>query len=135
MGLLDGIRGSEVFSDGAWQGFQGQDLEVVIDLEKPTEINKIYIGFLQQSYSWIVMPERVQFWASEDGGAYSLVQEVVNTVDPKQEGTVVRDVVAEFGSFKTRFVKVIAKTPGKLPAWHHAAGNDAFIFADEIVVE
>ena len=135
MGLLDGIRGSEAFADGAWQGFQGQDLEVVIDLEKPTEIKKIYIGFLQQSYSWILMPERVQFWASEDGGAYSLVQEVVNTVDPKQEGTVVRDVVAEFGGFKTRFVKVIAKTPGKLPAWHHAAGNDAFIFADEIVVE
>jgi len=135
MALLDGIRGSEVFSDGAWQGFQGQDLDVVIDLEKPTEINKICIGFLQQSDSWILMPERVQLWASEDGATYALVKELVNTVDPKQEGTVVRDVVAEFDDFKTRFVKVIAKTPGKLPAWHHAAGNDAFIFTDEIVVE
>ena len=113
MGLLDGIRGSEIFSDGAWQGYQGQDLDIRIDIGKPTEINKITIGFLQQSYSWILMPERVQFWASEDGATYSLAKELMNTVDPKQEGTIIRDVVAEFHNVKTRFVKVIAKDSGQ----------------------
>jgi len=135
MGLLDGLRGSENFADGYWQGYQGQDLDIVIDLEHPTQINKITIGLLQQSNSWILMPERVQVRVSEDGNSFSLVRELPNAVDPREEGTIVRDVTAEFSDLRTRFLRVVARTQGKLPAWHHAAGNDAFIFADEIVVE
>jgi hexosaminidase len=135
MALVDGLRGSENFSDGRWQGFQGQDLDIVLDLQKPTEIKKISIGLLQQSYSWILMPERVQFWTSSDGKDYELVKEIPNAVDPKADGTIIRDVSAEFNDLKARFIRVVCKNPGKLPAWHHAAGGETFIFADEIVVE
>jgi hexosaminidase len=135
LALLDGVRGSENFSDGRWQGFQGQDLDIVIDLQVPTAINRISIGLLQQSYSWILMPERVQFWTSPDGKTYSLAKEILNTVDPKEEGMIIRDVGADFQGLKARFVRVLCKYPGNLPAWHHSAGNAAFIFADEIVID
>jgi hypothetical protein len=133
--LLDGLRGSENFSDGLWQGYQGQDLDIVIDLQGQTDIKRISIGLLQQSYSWILMPERVQLWTSADGQAYERAKEIPQNVDPKEEGTIIRDVVAEFDALKTRFVRVVGTYPGKLPAWHHAAGNDSFIFADEIAIE
>ena len=135
MALLDGLRGSETFSDGLWQGFQGQDLDIVIDLGVQTDIRRISVGLLQQSYSWILMPERVQVWTSSDGKEFALAKEIPNSVNPKEDGTITRDVAAEFEHLRTRFVRVVGKYPGKLPAWHHAAGNDAFIFADEIVVE
>jgi hypothetical protein len=135
MGLLDGLRGSENFKDGRWQGYQGQDIDVVIDLQHPTEVKRMSMGFLQSSYSWILMPSRVQFWISEDGDHFTLAEEVPTTVDQKEEGTVVRDFTAEFKSLRTRFVKVVAKNPGKLPAWHHAAGGETFMFSDEIVIE
>jgi hexosaminidase len=135
MALVDGLRGSENFSDGRWQGCQGQNLDVVIDLQKETEVRKVSIGFMQQSYSWILMPAKVQFWVSEDGKDYSLAKEVATNVDPREEGTVIRDVTAEFGDLSTRFVRVVAAYSGILPAWHHAAGGESFIFADEIVVE
>jgi hexosaminidase len=135
LALLDGLRGSENFSDGRRQGFQGQDLDIVIDLQVPTEIKRISIGLLQQSYSWILMPERVQFWTSTDGKSYSLVKEILNSVDPREDGTIIRDVAADFQGLRARFVRVFGKYPGKLPAWHHAAGNDAFVFADEIVIQ
>jgi hypothetical protein len=135
MALLDGLRGSETFSDGLWQGFQGQDLDIVIDLGVQTDIRRISVGLLQQSYSWILMPERVQVWTSSDGKDFALAKEIPNSVNPKEDGTIVRDVVAEFEGLRTRFVRVVGTYPGKLPAWHHAAGNDAFVFADEIVVE
>ena len=134
-GLLDGLRGSENFADGRWQGYQGEDLDIVIDLQKPTQIKRISIGLLQQSYSWILMPERVQIWTSSDGQNFTLIKEIANTVDPRLEGTIIRDADAEFDHLTARFLRVVAKNPGKLPAWHHAAGNDSFIFADEIVVE
>lgn len=135
MALTDGLRGSEDFKDGRWQGYQGQDVEAIIDLQHQTEIHRISMGFLQSSYSWILMPSRVQFWTSADGREYALAGEAVCTVDPKEEGTVVRDLTAGFTGVKARFIKVIAKNPGPLPAWHHAAGGESFMFTDEIVVE
>jgi hypothetical protein len=133
--LVDGLRGSDNVKDGRWQGFQGQDLEIVVDLERPTDIQRISVGFLQNSYSWIVMPERVQIWTSMDGGRFTLARELMNTIGAKEEGTIIHDFTAEFEGLHTRFVKVIGKSPGKLPAWHHAAGNDSFMFADEIILE
>jgi len=135
MGLVDGLRGSDNFADGRWQGYQGQDLDIVLDLQKSTQINRITVGFLQSSYSWILMPAQLQIWTSDDGVKYTLAKEILNATDPREEGAIVHDFTANFTNFKARYVQVIAKNPGKLPAWHHAAGNDSYIFADEIIIE
>jgi hypothetical protein len=110
-------------------------VEAIIDLREETEIHRISMGFLQSSYSWILMPSSVQYWTSPDGREYALAGEVATTVQQKEEGTVVRDFTAGFSGVKGRFVKVIAKNPGPLPAWHQAAGGESFMFTDEIVVE
>jgi hexosaminidase len=135
MGLLDGLRGSENFADGRWQGYQGQDLDIIIELQKPTSISNISIGFLQNSFSWILMPERVQIFVSNDPDKFVLAKEILNTVDPKEDGAIIKDFSASFPQLVTRFVKIIARNPGKLPSWHQSAGSDSYIFADEIVVE
>ncbi len=36
---------------------------------------------------------------------------------------------------KARFVRVKAANLGKIPAWHPGAGDDAFIFVDEIFIQ
>jgi hexosaminidase len=135
LALVDGLRGSDRFADGRWQGYQGQDLNVVLDLQTPTEISSVTLGCLQDSYSWILLPSQVQFWVSDDGAQFTLAKALPDTVDPRAEGTILHDFTAQFDHLKTRYLKVIAKNRGKLPAWHHAAGGDAFIFADEIIVE
>ena len=35
-----------------------------------TDINKMSIGFFQASSSWVVFPEYVEFYTSEDGIAF-----------------------------------------------------------------
>jgi hypothetical protein len=135
MGLLDGVRGSERFADGRWQGYQGEDLDIVIAFERPTKIKRISTGFLQQSVSWIVMPQWLQLWVSEDGDRFSLYREIPNTLDARAEGTIVRDFSASCDDLTVQYVRILAKNPGKLPTWHHAAGNESFIFADEIIIE
>jgi hypothetical protein len=135
MGLLDGLRGSENFADGRWQGYQGQDLDIIIDLQKPTSVKNISVGFLQNSFSWILMPERVQVFVSNDPDKFVLAKEILNTVDPKEDGAIVKDFSASFPQLVTRYVKIVAKNPGKLPSWHQSAGSDSYMFADEIVVE
>jgi hypothetical protein len=135
MGLLDGLRGSENFADGRWQGYQGQDLDIIIDLQKPTSVKNISVGFLQNSFSWILMPERVQIFVSNDPDKFVLAKEILNTVDPKEDGAIIKDFSASFPQLVTRYIKIVAKNPGKLPSWHQFAGSDSYIFADEIIVE
>jgi predicted alpha-1,2-mannosidase len=133
-GLLDGIHGSENWRKGDWQGYQGQDFEAVIDLQKETKIHSIGSTFLQDSRSWILMPPKVEYYTSNDNVDYTLAATIENDIDPKEGENKIKD----FGlkkELKARYVKVKAYNFGKLPEWHQGFGGDAFIFIDEVTIE
>ena len=56
-GLVDGLRGAKSHTDGRWQGFEGDDLEAVIDLGRAERISAVTVGFLQNTSAWIFMPD------------------------------------------------------------------------------
>lgn len=132
-GLIDGLKGSTNWRKGDWQGHQYVDFECNVDLGKETLISQFSANFLQDSRSWIMMPLKVEFYASSDGKDYKLVQSVNNVVDPKDETIQIKEFKANTSPVeKIRYIKVKALTFGKLPSWHLGAGGDAFIFIDEI---
>ena len=133
--LVDGLTGSDNFADGRWQGYQGQNIDLILDFGIKTDIKRFNISCLQNSYSWVLMPSKVQLYASNDGLSFNLIKTIENSVDPKQEGAIISNFRAEFSNTSMRYLKVICVSQGILPKWHHAAGNESFIFADEIVVE
>jgi hexosaminidase len=135
MALLDGIKGSNNFADGRWQGYQGQDLDIEIDLKKITPVHSVSMDCMQNSYSWILLPASVSIYSSSDGKNYKLVKTIENTIPQDAKGQFTHTFMAGFDNLDTRYLKVIAKSTGPLPAWHHAAGGGSFIFADEIVIE
>lgn len=133
-GLIDGIIGDADWRKGNWQGYQKQNPEVVIDLKKKTQVNKITIFFLQDTRAWIVMPKSVSIEVSDDGKnfrAVKLQQTNVPVEDLKQQVVAVEVPV---GGVSTKFVRVKAEQFGKLPAWHEGAGGDTHIFVSEIVI-
>lgn len=132
--LIDGIRGSGNFRLGGWQGYQGQDFEAVVDLEKTKPIQKIAAGFYQETGSWILMPLFVEFWTSNDGANFEKVTTVKNTVQDSNYDVVIKDFEANV-NVNCRYIKVFAKNYGKLPSWHLGAGGEAYIFIDEIIAE
>ncbi len=134
-GLIDGVRGSTNFGDGAWQGFQGQDLMAIVDLGNTRTISKLGAGFLQNVESWIWMPRRVDFEISTDGVNFTRALSLTHDVSDEEYGAIVKDFVGTFTPQAVRYVKITAHTYGKIPAWHPGAGDDAFIFADEIIIE
>jgi putative alpha-1,2-mannosidase len=134
-GLIDGIRGTLNFASGGWQGYQGQDFVAVIDLKKETEIKKLGGGFLQDARPWIWMPTRIEFEVSADGREFQRVAEIKTTVAPEDMRPQIKDYFAEIAPVKARFVRVKAVNLGKIPQWHPGAGEDAFIFVDEIFIE
>lgn len=135
-GLIDGIRGSENWRKGDWQGYQEQDFEVIIDLGDEKQIREVSVGFLQDVRSWIWFPTAVEFSFSKDNQTFSVPISVAHNVSDKDynvqvfEMGVVLDVKTH-----TRFIKIIARNYGIIPNWHPGRGNDAFIFVDEVRVE
>jgi hypothetical protein len=132
--LIDFIRGPLNFRTGAWQGYQGVDIEAVVNLGSTQLINGLEMGFLQDVGAWIFMPVEVQFYLSNDGVDFQHIGTVQNQVDHRMLGVNIQNFTLNLAA-KTRFVKVIAKNQGNCPDWHVGEGNPAWIFADEIVIQ
>lgn len=135
-GIIDGIYGDINWRKGEWQGFQGQDFEVIINLEKEIEVSSITANFLQDTRPWIVFPKDVEFLVSTDGNKFTSVGIIENNVPANDYEPQVKKFTATLNQAqKVRFVKVKAKNFGKLPDWHLGARGEAFIFIDEIEVK
>jgi hexosaminidase len=134
-GLTDMIRGGVDHHSGRWQGFSRVDCEVTIDLGQIEQISRIMTGCLQNVPAHIFFPDSVRYALSIDGTNFTQLPSVVNTVPQYQDGVMMKDFTAEFTTTATRFVKVLAKNVGVCPPWHQAAGTEAWVFVDEIVVE
>ena len=133
-GLIDGIRGTINFAAGEWQGYQAQDFVAVIDLQRETTITKLGGGFLQNARSWIWMPTRIEFETSDDGVNYTKAAAIKTDIAPDDMTEQTKDYAVQIAPTKARFVRVKAANLGKIPAWHPGAGDDAFIFVDEIFI-
>jgi glycosyl hydrolase family 92/Fn3 domain-containing protein len=133
--LIDGVRGAKNFTDGAWQGYQGQDLVAIVDLGRSQNISKLGAGFLQDIGSWIWMPREIDFELSIDGKNFVKALTLTNDVSEKEYGAIVKDFAGTIQSQPARYVKIIAHNYGPIPAWHPGAGGKAWIFADEIIIE
>lgn len=135
--LTDGFRGSDSFRGGdqSWQGYQGTDFEVIVDLEKPQTFNKIAIGFFQASSSWIVFPQYVEFYTSVDGKDFILAGKVEEPSSIRNPDWVQKDFTVTIPDSYARYVKIFAKNYDELPKWHPEAGGKPWLMVDEIIVE
>ncbi|MBK7173403.1 MAG: chitobiase/beta-hexosaminidase C-terminal domain-containing protein [Bacteroidales bacterium] len=138
-GLVDGIQGSLAFNDGAWQGFEGDDFSITLDLGESTLIRKVSINFLSDTNSWVFFPKHVEIKTSQNGITYDTGSRFDNFYDlsgtfERAAGKEIETVRAGFMK-KARFIKIIARNIGQCPPGHPGAGGKAWIFADEVVVE
>ena len=134
--LTDGLLGTRDHADGLWLGFSGQDLDAVLDLGEPLRVVHVALDCLQSQGAWIFFPSWVEFHASMDGRAWEGLGGVEvpgEESDEKESRRIGVEVPEETGP--VRYLRVRARNYGTLPAWHPGAGEDAWLFADEILVE
>jgi predicted alpha-1,2-mannosidase len=132
--LIDHQRGGENFRTGSWQGYYGVDLIATIDLGASKRINRLAGSFLQEVYSWIWMPKEVEYFVSDDGKNFRSVGKVKNDVPIDADGAFIQEMAVRPRT-NARYVKMVAKTIGICPEWHVGAGQKAWIFCDELVIE
>jgi len=133
-GLIDGLRGSTNWRLGGWQGYQAQDFEAVVDLQKEKEIHSVSVGFLEDIRAWIWYPKNLVVEISTDGKTFVPYGKVVND-RPDNDYTVTTTDFTVMDTARARYVRVRAENYGTLPEWHLGAGGATFIFTDEIIVK
>ena len=133
--LTDGAFGSPDFHDGLWQGWQGADLEAVVDLGEPMAIAAVDGSFQQTMRSWILLPRDFTVWLSDDGATWREAGTATHDQPAEREDPFLqRLTVAPPPGTRARWVRVRASSFGPLPAWHPGRGQPAWVFCDEIVV-
>ncbi len=132
--LIDGKIGSTRFADGAWQGFEADNFEVVIDLGKTKKISSIEVGFLQDTNAWIFFPKDIIFEISTDGENYQQVYKKDVELADHELPPKIKRFKAELDVKEIRFVRVLAKNIKTCPDWHKGAGGKSWIFVDELII-
>ncbi|MCQ2344933.1 MAG: GH92 family glycosyl hydrolase [Paludibacteraceae bacterium] len=135
-GLIDNIHAPANYRIGGWQGWT-QDMEVIVDLLSIRQVNHVGVECLENINSWIVFPSAVEVYTSSDGVNYTYAGKAVNSSFPVVYERNDEFTINEFGinlNTIARYVKLKAVNYGLLPDWHLSAGNQAWLFADEVII-
>ncbi len=133
--LTDGITGNINFSNGSWLGFEGTDIEGVIDLGELKNINKLGLNYLVNTEAWIFEPLEINIMTSDDGYLYYEVVDLkFDTTSWKVDGGIKR-VLRNLDPYNARFIRFVVKNRGLCPEDHPGNGGKAWLFIDELIVE
>ncbi|GAB3928378.1 family 20 glycosylhydrolase [Larkinella terrae] len=135
--LIDGRYGSTIGYLEEMQNVAGvktTDLNATIDLAESQVIQLVTIGLVKATAGNILLPKAVEVAVSEDGKTFRSVKTV--PMDPTERGkkAIIRQTLT-FEPVSCRYVRIIARNVGKVPAGMPKAGQDAWVMADEITVE
>ena len=130
--LTDGAFGSRDHADPRWIGFASEELLATIDLGQPRPVARVALDCLQAHSAWIFLPRRVEVSTSADGESWSAAGFLETAPDPDPERRAVA-LEVPVAAGPVRYVRVRAEGH-TLPEWHPGRGENAWVFADEILI-
>ncbi len=133
--LINGINGSDTrYGDKEWLGFWGDDLEITIDLGDVKNINTLKTRFYNTTGQWIYAPKRISVSGLiGEKGQFSSSK----LIDSSSEKNIIEFEIDLSSSKKVQAQILIINIPnyGIIPEGKQGAGNKAWTFIDEIIIE
>jgi hexosaminidase len=123
-GLINSITGSDSrYGDKEWLGFWGEDIEVTIDLGIEVLINSVETRFYNSNGQWIYAPNTIKLELDHDL--------LINNLDHKSDLI----VTTKFSTNQlSRYIKLKIQNYGTIPDGKQGAGQKAWTFIDEIII-
>jgi hexosaminidase len=129
--LVNGVFADKGLSHPDWLGWIGEDITATIDMGKPTAVSTVKLHTLDQNGSWVYLPQYVEVFVSNDGKKFRSVGKSSEFIKDNMNAGLIS---INFRELNTRYIKVFAKNAGLIPEGQPGAGNNAWIFADEIMI-
>ena len=133
--LTDGSLGGNSFYSN-WLGFEGNDMEAIIDLGQTESVSHVHTAFLKVTNHVVFFPEQVEVYYSTDNTTYHKIaaKETTLPLQPRDKVNDIEYFDFQFEAKQARYVKIKAKSMKVAPAWHHASGLPSWIFCDEVII-
>lgn len=128
--LINGRKGSPQYFGYQWLGWSGKNMEAIIDLGQMQPVSSVTLGVLERKESWIYLPKSASILLSSDGKTFEKATEISSGELRAENG----QILLRFPQKETRYIKVIAENAGKIPDGAPGAGENAWLFVDEIEV-
>lgn len=146
--LVNGVHAQWPRVNTEWNAWSGQNAEITVDLNKTEKINTITIGYLKDEDNWIYPPKNITVYYSNNGKKFKALKKAKQKTSNDYiklewndkgayETKVESEKINHFAlskKIKGRYVKFVLENPGKIPAGKPGAGNDAWLFVDEITI-
>ena len=123
--LIDGLHGLLDVNDIAWQGYEKNDLDIIVNLERVESIKRVTVRFLQDAGSWVFLPQYVEIRLSGDGEKYGKICRIDHSISLRTDEKLIHDFICEVSAENASHIKVMAKNIGICPDWHPGAGRKA----------
>ena len=129
-GLLNGVAGrSDRYLDGEWQGFTpGENFSVKLQWDKKVAVGRVRFQAFRDPASWIYPPSEAEVWLSRDGKTYEKAGAITLTTGD-DTGAVLAEIPVRR---RTNYLELRIPSPGLIPGTLPGAGNQAWLFLDEI---
>ena len=136
--LIDEYIGNPADYHEGWVGYFGTPMKVRLEtLPMSYDSLTVTLSFSHHPSQWVFMPQKVLVSYSKNGKKYSQPEEVALPFDPalkendKPRVCILRHKIP---NKNVKFIKIEAQPVEKLPEWHSAAGEKAWIMTDEIKI-
>jgi hexosaminidase len=138
--LINGISGSDKrYGDKEWLGFWGDNLEITIDFGTPTDINSVTTRFYNAPGQWIHAPKIIKMIRPFVDGTTDTISIPTFSPDDNNENIIegyipIIPILAGKMIDGSKIVLIIPNY-GIIPEGQQGAGNKAWTFIDEIIIE
>jgi len=132
---FDGILGTLNPADGRWQGYDGSDLDVVLDFGGTVPLHGVLVGFLKNPMLRILPAKSVEISLSADGKDFAPVEG--GRFEERQtngSASILELGVQAKQGAQARFVRVTAHNWHRVPVGYAKAGASCWMLVDEIIV-
>ena len=136
--LIDEYIGNPANYREGWVGYFGKPMELRLEtLPLNGDSLTVTLSFAHHPSQWVFMPQKVLVSYSKNGKKYSKPEEVALPFDPvlkendKPRVCILRHKIPGSG---VKYIRIEAEPVERLPDWHAAAGEKAWIMTDEIKV-
>lgn len=135
--LFDGELGDIEDLSRNWIGFSSSALDATFSLSKSITMENVKLRFAHHPESWVFAPLSVYVYVSSDGQNFSDPIPASIDYDPTAEALnspQVIDIEIPVNLPNVRYVRIEARSIGRLPSWHKAKGLKAWMMTDEIII-
>ena len=134
--LIDNKGGIDQAGSNTWFGYHSDTVSIILDLGKEQVVEDVLVNFLQSEGSWIFLPEQILVYSfNKKTNGFSPFGKDVLFMEEQTPGTKCNYQIIH-GRYKTKTSKILISfwPVKKIPDWHPAKGEHAWMFIDEIKI-